>query len=86
MKNIVLLFLLNLTGSLFLYGQDGKPNDHERKAIAGLIDQYSEAREKRDTALLKAILTAEVDQLVSTGAWRNGIGAAAEGYDEKLRQ
>ena len=78
MKNILLLFLLNLTGS-FLYGQSNTPNDEQQKAIASLIDQYSQAREKRDTALLKTIMTTDVDQLVSTGEWRNGIAAAVEG-------
>lgn len=79
MKNIVLFLLLNLTGVLFLYGQNSTPDDHQQKAIAFLIDQYSEAREKRDTVLLKTILTTDVDQLVSTGEWRNGIGASVEG-------
>ncbi|HEX6171306.1 MAG TPA: hypothetical protein VFZ33_16580 [Chitinophagaceae bacterium] len=79
MKNIFLLLLLNLTAILFLSGQDNTPNDHQRKAITSLIDQYSEAREKRDTILLKNILTTDVDQLVSTGEWRIGIGASVEG-------
>ena len=64
---------------LFAYGQNNIPNDQEQKAIATLIDQYSQAREKRDTVLLKSILTEDIDQLVSTGEWRNGITAAAEG-------
>ena len=79
MKNIFLLLLLNLTGILFLSGQDKIPDDHQRKAITSLIDQYSEAREKRDTVLLKNILTIDVDQLVSTGEWRIGIGASVQG-------
>ena len=79
MKNIFLLLLLNLIGILFLSGQDSTPNDHQRKAITSLIDQYSEAREKRDTILLKNILTTDVDQLVSTGEWRIGIGASVQG-------
>ncbi|MEO6328689.1 MAG: DUF4440 domain-containing protein [Ginsengibacter sp.] len=79
MKNIVLLILLNLTGVLFLCAQNSTPDDHQRKAITALIDRYSEAREKRDTVLLKTILTTDVDQLVSTGEWRNGIGASVEG-------
>jgi uncharacterized protein (TIGR02246 family) len=47
--------------------------------IHQLIDQYSEAREKQDTVLLKSILTEDVDQLVSFGEWRNGVRAAVEG-------
>ena len=79
MKKIVLLLLMNLTGALFIYGQSGIPGEYHRKVITTLIDQYAEAREKSDTALLKKILTADVDQLVSSGEWRNGISAAVEG-------
>ena len=79
MKNIFLLLLLNLTSILFLYGQQNIPDDHQRKAITAIIDQYAEAREKSDTVLLKKILTIDVDQLVSTGEWRIGIGASVQG-------
>jgi uncharacterized protein (TIGR02246 family) len=78
MKNIFLLLFLNLTG-VVLYGQGNNPDDYQRKAITSLIDQYSEAREKSDTILLKKILTTDVDQLVSTGEWRIGISAAVQG-------
>src|SRR6188474_1253549 len=80
MKKISLLFLLHFTRLIFLYGQHTTTmNDKQKKAITSLIDQYSQAREKRDTALLKIILTPDVDQLVSTGEWRVGIDAAVEG-------
>src|SRR4249920_3221225 len=79
MKKIFLVFLLHLTGFVFLYGQQTTINEKLQKAITSLIDQYSMAREKRDTVLLKTILTANVDQLVSTGEWRTGIKAAVEG-------
>ena len=79
MKNIFLLILLNVTSVLFLHGQLATPNNQQRKAITFLINQYSEAREKSDTVLLKSILTTDVDQLVSTGEWRSGIGAAIQG-------
>src|SRR5258705_12857556 len=80
MKKTALLLLLHLTGFMFLHGQHTKTvNDKQQKAIASLIDQYCQAREKRDTALLKAILTPDVDQLVSTGEWRGGRNAGVEG-------
>ncbi len=79
MKKIVLLLIMNLAALSFIYGQDSLPGEFHRKVITSLIDQYVEAREKRDTALLKKILTADVDQLVSSGEWRNGISAAVEG-------
>ena len=79
MKKFVLCLLLNLACIIFIYGQNDEPSELQRKAINFLIDQYSEAREKRDTVLLKTILTTNVDQLVSTGEWRNGIGDAVSG-------
>ena len=79
MKNIALLLLYNLIVPMLLFSQDNLPGAQQRKAITALIDQYSEAREKRDTTLLKTILTNDVDQLVSTGEWRNGMSAAVEG-------
>jgi hypothetical protein len=79
MKKAALLILLNSICALFLYGQAGKPNEQQQKAIVSLIDQYSQAREKSDTVLLKKILTADIDQLVSNGEWRYGIGSAVQG-------
>ena len=78
MKIIILFFLLNFVSFTFLNGQ-ATVNDKQQKAIISLIEQYSQAREKRDTVLLKTILTFDVDQLVSTGEWRVGINAAIEG-------
>lgn len=79
MKNIFLLLLLNMTGTVLLQAQHLIPNEQQAKDISFLIDKYSEAREKRDTVLLKTILTTDVDQLVSTGEWRNGIEASVQG-------
>jgi hypothetical protein len=62
-----------------LHGQTRVPDDKQRKDISSVIDKYSEAREKRDTVLLKRILTADVDQLVSSGEWRDGIDASLAG-------
>ncbi|ULQ53909.1 hypothetical protein [Flavihumibacter fluvii] len=80
MGKTVLIFLLLFNSFLFSYGQPViNKLDQQQKAIATLIDQYSQAREKKDTVLLKAILTFDVDQLVSTGEWRVGLKAAVEG-------
>jgi uncharacterized protein (TIGR02246 family) len=79
MKKTALLLLSHLACIMVLYGQEIKVNDKLQKAITSLIDQYSLAREKRDTVLLKTILTPDVDQLVSTGEWRVGVNAAVEG-------
>jgi len=78
MKKIFLLLLLNLTGA-GLFAQHSMPSARQQKDIALLIDKYSEAREKKDTVLLKSILASDVDQLVSTGEWRTGINASVKG-------
>lgn len=79
MTKISWFLILVLTCSLSSYGQLNSPDEQQRQAITTLIDQYSEAREKNDTVLLKKILTSDVDQLVSTGEWRMGINAAVQG-------
>ncbi|HRI79710.1 MAG TPA: DUF4440 domain-containing protein [Cyclobacteriaceae bacterium] len=73
---ISLLIVLFISVGISLSAQDNTKN---RKEITTLIDNYSLAREKRDTVLLKNILTLDVDQLVSNGEWRNGINAAVKG-------
>jgi hypothetical protein len=78
-KVIFLLLLLNLTCAMLVRSQNSIPDDKKRKQIHNLIDAYSQARERRDTILLKSILIADVDQLVSTGEWRNGIAASVKG-------
>jgi hypothetical protein len=77
MKSLSILLLLNMA-VLFAHGQN-ITNDQQQKAITTLINEYAQAREKRDTVLLKSILTDDISQLVSTGEWRNGIAAAVEG-------
>ena len=61
------------------HGQNVKLDEKQRSDIHSLIDKYSQAREKKDTLLLKNILTTDVDQLVSTGEWRNGIASSVQG-------
>jgi hypothetical protein len=79
MKNIVFFFGLSLLSVVVLYAQENVPDDRQKKAMVALIDQYAQARETRDTGLLKKILTPDVDQLVSNGEWRIGIGTAVQG-------
>jgi uncharacterized protein (TIGR02246 family) len=79
MKNISLFILFSAASSIISLGQNAAPNDKQRKDMYALIDQYSEARDKRDTVLLKTILTSDIDQLVSTGEWRTGVAPAVKG-------
>ena len=73
---LIALFLLKTP---LLKAQEKKDVDARTKSIYALIDSYSLAREKKDTVLLKGILTNDIDQLVSSGEWRNGIGVAVQG-------
>ncbi|HEX8040468.1 MAG TPA: SgcJ/EcaC family oxidoreductase [Chryseosolibacter sp.] len=75
----ILLLLFMVTCVSFLRAQHSLPDERQKKDISHLIDQYSRARENRDTVLLKNILTADVDQLVSTGEWRDGVAASVKG-------
>lgn len=76
---IFLLALSNFIAVSSSHGQNVSDDTQLRRAISALINQYSQARETRDTLLLKSILTSDVDQLVSTGEWRDGINSSVKG-------
>ncbi|RYF99222.1 MAG: DUF4440 domain-containing protein [Chitinophagaceae bacterium] len=75
---LFLVIVLLVTGGL-LFAQRSAPTEDQRQKLTTLISQYSVAREKQDTTLLKNILTDEIDQLVSSGEWRTGITSAVKG-------
>src|SRR5688500_7969162 len=79
MRTILLISLLTAATNITLQAQRYMLSDRQMKAIRSVIQQYSVARESRDTVLLRNILTDDVDQLVSTGEWRNGITASVQG-------
>jgi hypothetical protein len=79
MKPFFFFILLTPLLTPTLYGQGSAATDKQHQDIRSLIDTYSQAREKKDTVLLKSILTADVDQLVSSGEWRNGIQGSMNG-------
>jgi ketosteroid isomerase-like protein len=79
MKKTILFLLFHSVIVLALHAQQKQPTDKQKKDITALIDKYSLARENKDTVLLKGILTMDVDQLVSTGEWRNGVQSSVKG-------
>jgi hypothetical protein len=79
MKKLSILITFQMLTVSFLYGQSPLVSDQVSKDLYSLIDKYNEARDNSDTVLLKTILTADIDQLVSTGEWRTGIRTAIEG-------
>jgi len=44
----------------------------DEAAVRAVVARYVDAREKRDPKLLEALFTADADQLVTTGEWRQG--------------
>lgn len=79
LKKVVFLLALPLVAFVSVRAQGTKVSDEQKRLLVVLIDQYAQAREQRDTVLLKSILTEDVDQLVSTGEWRVGLSSAVEG-------
>ena len=45
---------------------------NDEAAVRAIVARYVDAREKRDAKLLEALFTADADQLVTTGEWRQG--------------
>ena len=79
MKTLSFILLIQFFVTPLIWGQDMKADEKSRKEIYALIDDYSVARENKDTVLLNSILTEDIDQLVSSGEWRSGIRQAIEG-------
>lgn len=79
MKNIFFFISLNVLNTSILFAQDTFSSKDIEQDIYSLIDQYVLARERKDTVLLKGIVTKDIDQLVSSGEWRNGIQESIDG-------
>lgn len=79
MKIVFLLFMIVWSATDVLHAQLSPLTDQQSKAIGSLIAAYGKAREQRDTALLKSLLTQDMDQLVSNGEWRSGRDEAVQG-------
>ncbi|WP_035467870.1 nuclear transport factor 2 family protein [Algoriphagus mannitolivorans] len=73
-----LLWILLIIPSLS-FSQINPDQKEQAVRIHKLINDYSKAREAQDTASLKKLLMEDVDQLVSSGQWRNGIQEAIAG-------
>jgi uncharacterized protein (TIGR02246 family) len=79
MKLLLIHFILLVVIAQAGFAQTSEKQKADSNEILHLINQYSSARDSRDTVLLRQILTGDVDQLVSSGEWRNGIDAAIKG-------
>jgi uncharacterized protein (TIGR02246 family) len=79
MKLLLIHFILLVVIAQAGFAQTSEKQKADSNEILHLINQYSAARDSRDTVLLRQILTGDVDQLVSSGEWRNGMDAAIKG-------
>jgi len=79
MKKKLILLLCALFLFSVAYAQQTNGHNQKEQPIYTLISQYAQARETKDTVLLKQILTDDIDQLVSTGEWRRGFETAKQG-------
>jgi hypothetical protein len=77
-QSFTVLLILITSPVFYVSAQHRQMADTERK-LYKLVELYSQARENQDTVLLKSILTPDIDQLVSTGEWRNGLSSAIKG-------
>lgn len=53
--------------------------DGDRAALEALVARYNAARDNEDAAAIRALFTADADQLVSSGEWRRGLEPLVEG-------
>lgn len=81
MRPLFILTLFFAYSGLFAQESSSLPKTEAKtqQAWVNLIDHYAQARETRDTVLLKEILVQDIDQLVSTGEWRRGLRTAIAG-------
>lgn len=82
MKTLIWFFLFIPT---LAFSQITTGQKEDAVKIHQLIDQYSQARETQDTVLLKTLLTDDIDQLVSSGEWRNGIAESIKGMQNSTQ-
>ena len=79
MKNTLYTTIIFIGSILTTHAQEKATRDKRQEKIYFLIEQYSTAREQKDSVLLRSILTGDIDQLVSTGEWRYGISESIDG-------
>jgi uncharacterized protein (TIGR02246 family) len=82
MKNITCLILIsaiNMSFATGLFAQEADKESEHTEAIYSLIDNYAEAREKKDLMLLEAVFAPNIDQLTSSGEWRRGKQNSLDG-------
>jgi uncharacterized protein (TIGR02246 family) len=79
MKDILLIMGITLCFVQKTAAQPGETGTKVQQEIEAVVNSYSKARTDQDSVLLDDILTADIDQLVSSGVWRRGRDEAVRG-------
>lgn len=61
------------------FAQSGPPKEADDAAVRAVVKQYVEARDQKDAEAIRALFTADADQLVSSGEWRKGLDEVVRG-------
>lgn len=85
MKRLICAMLLS-TLPATAFTQPPPTSDADVQAITTLVDRYQQAREAQDVPAVRGLLTAEVDQLVSSGEWRHGLDDTVGGMQRSSAQ
>ena len=65
---------------------DGEGRAAEADGARAVVEAYVAARDARNEAAVRTLLTADVDQFTSRGEWRRGLEAAVAGMGRSTQQ
>jgi uncharacterized protein (TIGR02246 family) len=71
--------LCSLAVAVTAPGQTQGSRERDEPAIRDLVARYNAARDDENAAAIRALFTADADQLVSSGEWRRGRDQLVEG-------
>jgi uncharacterized protein (TIGR02246 family) len=72
-------FLCSLLLAVSVFGQTPGSSALDELAVKELVARYNAARDHEDPTAIRALFTADADQLVSSGEWRRGREQLVEG-------
>ena len=76
---ITFVLLWSLALATAVDGQTPGTRERDDMAVKDLVARYNAARDNEDPAAIRALFTADADQLVSSGEWRRGREQLVEG-------
>ena len=76
---VTLTLVCTLLLAVPVAGQTPGTSGSDERAVKDLVARYNAARDNEDPAAIRALFTADADQLVSSGEWRRGREQLVEG-------